>query len=314
MEMRPLGRTGLEVSAIGLGTAVYGGIFGKRGETELVSTLHRAIDAGINLIDTAPSYGEGRAEELLGRHLGQRREAVVLITKVGCYSEHDFDFSERRIRRELEASLRRLRTDRIDVLLGHDIEHGTPEQVIAETLPCLERLREEGKVLAVGVSGLPLRVLERAARATEIDVLLSYSRSCLHDQSLDRLVPLCRRSGYGLLSGSPLAMGLLSQAEPPSWHPAPAGLKAAVGRARDLCASEDRDLAFLAMQYAFRRPGVASVITGTGTVEHLEMNLRALYEAPDEDLTKRLLAVFAEIDHRCWASGDPRWSRLEGDV
>lgn len=123
MELRPLGRTGLRVSHLSLGGAAIGQQYGPVSAAEVAEVVHAALDAGVNLIDTAAYYGKGVSEERIGAALaGGLRDRVHICTKAGRLDRAEFDFSAAGMRRCFEASLRRLRTDRVDILLAHDIE------------------------------------------------------------------------------------------------------------------------------------------------------------------------------------------------
>ncbi|NDZ83245.1 aldo/keto reductase [Streptomyces sp. SID10853] len=310
MRYRTLGPDGPRVSALGLGTTSLMGIFGKRDPDTVADTLRRGLDLGINLVDTAPSYGKGFAETVLGEVLRGRRDEVVVSTKIGCWSPEEFDFSPGRIRSGLEDSLRRLGTDHVDVLLAHDIEYGGRDEIIGTVLPLLASLKREGKARAVGVSGLPLPVLESAVAAGGVDVVLSYCRYGPHDTALEKPVADWRALGVATLLGSPAAMGLLTQAGPPSWHPAPPALREAAARAAALCADRGADLALLALQFALAQDDLAAVLTGTGDREHLEASVRAAATAPDEELLADVLALFADVPGPSWPSDDGNWPDL----
>jgi L-galactose dehydrogenase len=306
MVTRRLGTSDVIVSRIGLGTAAFGGIFGARDPEAAKRAIRHALDSGITVIDTAPSYGNGRAETIVGAALRGRRDEVVVSTKVGCYAEDDFDFTERRIRDGLAASLKRLRTDYVDVLLAHDIEFGHPDQIVNETLPLLTRLKAEGTARSIGVSGYPLRPLRTALEATSLDAVLSYCRYDLHDQSLAaELLPWCGETG--VIAGSPLAMGLLSSQGPPAWHPADGGLLDAARRASDLCESRGHDLSFVAMQFTLAHPHLDCVLTGASSVEHIDMSIGALNAPLDPDLLGDLRQIFAEVQRPQWPSGNGDW-------
>ncbi|MGW5761515.1 aldo/keto reductase [Streptomyces tendae] len=304
---RALGNTGLKVSRLGLGTTTFMGIFARRPADDCVRVLLHGLDAGINLVDTAPSYGEGLAEEMVGRALRGRRNDVVLTTKVGSYVPQVFDFSPRRIRSGLEGSLRRLGTDHVDVLFAHDIEFGRPEQILDQVLPLLTELRDEGKTRAVGVSGLLLEPLGTAVDRAGVDVVQTYCRYGPHDQSL--LAPAIgwQANGTGTILGSPTAMGLLTRAGPPAWHPAHRALKDAAREAAALCTAHGTDLAALAMRFALDCPYLDSVLTGAGTPGHLDRNLRALDTATEPDLLQKVLQRFSEVAERTWPSGNGAW-------
>ncbi|MGW2031012.1 aldo/keto reductase [Streptomyces sp. NPDC001811] len=307
MKYRVLGRGGPKVSVIGLGTTAFMGIFGRRDPGAVADTLRLGLDSGINLVDTAPSYGNGFAETMLGTVLRGRRHEVVLTTKVGCYAPEEFDFSEQRIRSGLEDSLRRLETDHVDILLAHDIEYADPRHVTTVVLPLLEKLKAEGKARAVGVSGLPLSVLDTAVSAAELDVVLSYCRYGVHDTSLTAAARRWRERGTGTVLGSAVAMGLLTQAGPPRWHPAPSELRAAAARAAALCAERGADLATLTIQFAFANDALGSVLTGTADGDHLRAMIRALDTAPDPQLLADVRSVFAGVANPTWPSGNGLW-------
>ena len=158
MQLRSLGNSRLEVSCIGLGTWAMGGsieLWGHVDDRESIAAIHQALDCGINLIDTAPIYGLGHAEEIVGKAIQGRRDEVILATKCGLVfprSERQVptrDLSRARILRECRDSLRRLRTDVIDLYQCHWPD---PETPIRETMDALVTLREQGKIRAIGLS------------------------------------------------------------------------------------------------------------------------------------------------------------------
>src|SRR5262249_28163387 len=144
MRYRELGRTGLRVSALSLGGVALGDMYGKLGPGEADATVRRAIDGGINLIDTSPYYGQTRSESVLGEVLdGGWRQKIYLCSKAGRNGFADFDFSPAAMERSVEASLRRLRTNYLDILIAHDIEFADDfEQVFVETAAVLHRLKQ----------------------------------------------------------------------------------------------------------------------------------------------------------------------------
>ncbi|GAA2638818.1 aldo/keto reductase [Streptomyces axinellae] len=312
MRYSTLGATGLKVSRLGLGTTTFMGIFARRPPQASLRVLLRGLDAGITLVDTAPSYGRGLAEEWVGRALRGRREEVVLTTKVGCYAPGTFDFSPARIRSGLEDSLRRLGTGHVDVLFAHDVEYCDPDRLVEEVLPLLERLRDEGKTRAVGVSGLLLDPLAAAVRHGA-EVVQSYCRYGLHDRSLAAPAAGWRARRVATILGSPLAMGLLTRAGPPGWHPAPAALRAAARRAAAVCAQHGTDLASLAMRYALACPQLDAVLTGAGDPGHLDRNLRAVEAAPESGVLDAVLGCFADVTERTWPSSDGDGGEGEGE-
>lgn len=201
---------GQPVSRIGLGTWAIGGwMWGGAHDAAAVATIRKAVESGINLIDTAPVYGFGHSEELVGKALAGLRERVVLATKVALDWDDSGPFrnaSAARIRREIEDSLRRLRTDRIDLYQVHWPDPLVPQE---ETARELERLRSEGKILAIGVSNYsPAQMDEFRAFAPLASVQPPYN---LFERAIDAdVLPYARRHGLVLLAYGALCRGLLS--------------------------------------------------------------------------------------------------------
>jgi len=183
VERRRLGANGPEISVLGVGTAPIGSSpewvsWGTQDEADAIAAIHAALDAGANWIDTAPFYGWGRAEEIVGRALAGRRDGVLLFTKCGTLPAADAlsqeDNRPAAIRADLEASLRRLGVDHVDLLQIHDVDEKTP---IEDSWGEIQRLIEEGKVRWAGLSNHPV---ERVARAH----VLSPVTSCQEQLSL----------------------------------------------------------------------------------------------------------------------------------
>lgn len=223
MRRKALGNTSLEVSVLGFGASPLGDVFARTDLSEGMRLVRSAIDGGINFFDVSPYYGLTLAEERLGAALEGQRDKVVVATKVGRYGTDVFDFSRDGIRKGLEGSLERLRTDHVDLLQAHDIEFGSSEQIIRETIPALRELQAEGKARYIGITGYPLRLLTSVATALPVYTVLSYCRYNLLFQDMDEvLTPLAISQGLGLINASPMAMGLLTPQGAPSWHPAQA--------------------------------------------------------------------------------------------
>ena len=141
---------------------------------------------GSIFFDVSPYYGLTLAEERLGWTLEGKRQKVVLATKCGRYGVEEFDFSAKRIRYEVEASLRRLRTDYVDLLQAHDIEFASFEQIIHEAIPTMRELQAEGKAQYIGITGYPIDMLKRAAEQVQVDSILSYCRFNLINTDIER--------------------------------------------------------------------------------------------------------------------------------
>jgi len=304
MQYRPLGRTGLKVSVIGFGASPLGDVFGMTDPKEGERAVHMAVDEGINLFDVSPYYGVTLAEERLGAALRGRRERVILSTKCGRYGVDKFDFSARRIAASIEESLRRLQTDRVDLLLAHDIEFGDLNQIIEETIPAMRQLQQQGKARYIGVSGYPLRPLVRVAQAVPLDVVLSYCHYNLLADDMDAiLAPVAEQLGFGLMNASPFSMGLLTEQGPPEWHPAAKATGDAAKRAAEYARSQGADLAEVALRFCFDYPRAATTLVGMVTREQVRKSLRALERPADPQLVREIHAIFGDAFNSSWISG-----------
>jgi aryl-alcohol dehydrogenase-like predicted oxidoreductase len=212
MTKRKLGSQGLEVSAIGLGCMGMSQSYGPADEAESVATLHRAIDLGCTFLDTAEVYGPFANEDLLGRALAGKRDQVVIATKFGFKIEDGktvgTDSRPAHIREAVEGSLRRLRTDRIDLLYQHRVDRSVPIEEVAGTVA---ELVKEGKVRYFGLSEAGSSTIRRAHAVYPVSALQSeYS---LWERNLEQdIIPLLRELGIGLVPFSPLGRGFLTGA------------------------------------------------------------------------------------------------------
>src|SRR2546426_2085695 len=214
MEKRKLGNSGLEVSAIGLGCMGMSQSYGtpeERDEAESIATLHRAIELGVTLFDTAEAYGPYTNEELLARALKGRRDRVVIATKFGFKFDEKgaiagMDSRPAHIREAVEGSLRRLQTDHIDLLYQHRVDPAVP---IEDVVGAMAELVREGKVRFLGLSEAGERTIRRAHAVHPISTLQSeYS---LWERNLEpRIIPLLRELGIGLVPFAPLGRGFLT--------------------------------------------------------------------------------------------------------
>jgi aryl-alcohol dehydrogenase-like predicted oxidoreductase len=207
---RQLGRQGLEVSALGLGCMGMSQSYGTADDRESIATLHRALELGVTFLDTAEAYGPLTNEELLGRALEGRRDRVVLATKFGFRFQGNqltgTDSRPEHVREVAEASLRRLRTDRIDLLYQHRVDPAVP---IEDVVGAMARLVEEGKVRFLGLSEAGEATIRRAHAVHPISALQSeYS---LWERNLEGdVLPVLRELGIGLVPFSPLGRGFLT--------------------------------------------------------------------------------------------------------
>jgi len=314
MEHRTLGRTGVKVSPLCLGAMMFGA-WGNTDHDESIRIIHRALDAGINFIDTADVYSRGESEEIVGKALaGGRRNDVVLATKVhGTMGDdpNEFGNSRRWITREVDNSLRRLKTDWIDLYQIHRPEADTD---IDETLGALTDLVRAGKVRYIGSSTFPASQIVEAQwtareRGRERFVCEQPPYSILVRAIEGDVLPTCNRYGMGVIPWSPLAGGWLSgrwrkgedlpqsaraQRIPARYDMSDPANQRKLDAADALAqVAEGAGITLIEMAIAFviRHPAVTAAIIGPRTMEHLESQLTAA----DVELTDDVLDEIDEI-------------------
>jgi L-galactose dehydrogenase len=304
LEYRTLGNTGLRVSALGFGASPLGGAFGPIDEAEGIRAVHAALDLGVNFFDTAPLYGKTRSETVLGQALkGIARDRYFLSTKVGRYDAADFDFSAERVTRSVDESLQRLGVEHIDILHCHDIEFVDINQVIEEALPALRKVQQQGKVRFLSVSGYPLKIFRSVLDRTPLDVVLSYCHYSLNNTTLVSLLPYVQEKGAGIISAAPLSMGLLTDAGPPPWHPAPVALKTTCATAAQRCHELGVSIADLALRFSLANPQIATTLVGMGDVATVRNNVAAVGQPPDPEALSVVREALAEVHGMEWNTG-----------
>ncbi|MGD0220400.1 MAG: aldo/keto reductase [Acidimicrobiales bacterium] len=337
MEYRQLGYTGLRVSVLALGTMTFGGRgkFAFVGETEVDEArriVDRALAGGVNFIDTADIYSDGRSEEIVGEVLKGRRDEIVLATKARYAmgsGQNDAGLSRRYLLSACEASLRRLGTDYIDLYQVHQRDGLTP---MDETLDVLDSLVHQGKVRYIGCSNHSAWHVMKALGISERRGLQRYVTQQIYYSLLDRdaeyeLIPLSIDQQLGVLVWSPLAGGLLSGkyrrgVEPPTgsrqttpWGEPPVYDKdrmydivetlVAVASARGVSPAQT------ALAYLLGRPAVTSLIIGARTEEQLEDNLRAVDWTLDDTERARLDEISApRLIYPYWHQANTASERL----
>jgi len=312
MQRRPLGRTGISVSTFGLGTMVLGA-WGNTDHASCHRVIHQALDAGINLVDTADVYAFGESEEIVGAALRGRRDDVVLATKFHNHMGGDPNRSgnsRRWINQAIEDSLRRLQTDRIDL---YQVHRPDPATDLAETVDALTDLVRAGKILSWGTSTFPAeeivetcRVAERRGVATPHTEQPPYSILC---RAIERdVLPVCRREQIGVIVWSPLSGGWLTGKYRREVD-APSGSRAetnpdhfdvsnddkfdAVERLAAIAAAAGLTLTTMALAWAVEHPAVTSALLGPRTEAQLAELLLATEVRLDGDTLDAIDAVVA---------------------
>ncbi|MGV0066292.1 aldo/keto reductase [Mycobacterium colombiense] len=307
MQYRTLGRTGINVSPYALGAMMFGGM--NTDHDDCIRIIHRALDAGINVIDTAPAYSSGESEEIVGKALKGRRDDVIVATKVHLVrGEETIQRGNSRpwITASIEKSLRRLQSDYVDV---YQLHRPDPQTDIEETLSVLTDLVRCGKVRAIGSSTMPASDMVEAQWVAERRGLERFRCEQPPYSILDRgveaeVLPVVQRYGMGALVWSPLAQGMLTGRVRKGQqtdlrraalfkHISDERRLDAVEELTALAADVGLPLRRLAMAFAVAHPGVSSAIIGPRTMEHLEDLLAGLDVDLTEDILDRIDGIVA---------------------
>ena len=287
---RRLGRTELEVTCLGMGGAGLGR--GDVTDDEAVEAVHRAIDLGINYLDTAPLYGESERRVGLALSDGNWREKIYLATKTGTHPEWRGDFSAAGTRRSVENSLRLLGTDYLDVCLVHDPDSMDPVVAKGGALDELQRMREEGLIKFIGLGVRQHEFHKIAIETGVVDVILTYLDYTLLSQTANEwLLPFAAENDIGIINGSPIAMGLLSGLEPDvSASSAHLGISDAekAHRLYQWANDNNQNVLNLAIQFCFRQPRIAMNLTGSKNATEVEQNFAAATTPAPEDIWQQL--------------------------
>lgn len=324
-DKRPLGRSGLAVSCLGLGGAPLGDLYERIPEERALATLRTAYERGIRLYDTAPLYGYGLSEHRFGHVLRQHpRDSYVLSTKVGRYllptpparidrgqwtgglnMQPHFDYSYDGTMRALEQSFQRLGIERIDIVLIHDVDirnHHTEEafelrfrEAVNGAHRALSELRANGTIKAIGVGVNEIVPSRRFVAETDIDVLMLAGRYTLLEQEpLDELLPLLERRGVGILLAGPFNSGILASGPVAgakyNYEPAPPDILRKTGRIQDVCTRHGVKLAAAAIQFPLGHPVVAAIVPGAVRKEEVIDNIALMTAKLPADL-------WAELKH-----------------
>ena len=316
MQLRDIGDSTLKVSALGLGCMGMSEFYGPQREEESVATIHRALDIGVNFLDTADAYGRGDNEKLVGRAIKGRRDQVVLATKFGNVRDEGGRFlgingRPEYVRQACEASLGRLQTDTIDLYYQHRVDRTVP---IEETVGAMSRLVEEGKVRLLGLSEAAPSTIRRAHSTFPISALQTEYSLWTRDPE-EQILPLCKELGITFVAYSPLGRGFLTgrferleDLAPDDWRrnsPRFQGENFArnlelVRRVEQVAAKKGAKPSQLALAWVLAQSEGIVPIPGTASRAHLEENLAAL----ELTLTSHDLAQLNEIAPHGAAAGD----------
>ncbi|KAI5709540.1 hypothetical protein M8J75_001101 [Diaphorina citri] len=280
---------GLLISALGFGGGSLGGknFYGEFDEQEAIETVVEAVKCGVNYIDTAPYYGHGFSETILGKALKLiPRESYYISTKIGRYHhQFDFDYKVPRIKASIQESKQRLGLDVIDIIIIHDIEFALVNKqwnvIKNETLPYLMSLKQSQEIKHIGISALPLSVLKQMVEELKqkypgqhvIDFVLTYSKYTLLDNSLVHYGNYFQDNKVDLINASPISLGLLSNQGPPDWHPAKCDIKFKCTEASNDCKKNNVELGKLALYFSMNQNFAKVTLCGMNNLKVLRSNL-----------------------------------------
>ena len=316
MQYKQMGRTGLKISAMSIGTMFFGT---QVNEEEAIKTLDLAFEKGINMFDTADAYALGKSEEIVGKAIKNKRQAVVLATKIGHRGgrgPNDSGLSREHIIQGVEASLKRLGTDYIDVYYAHTPDYATP---IEETLRAFDQLVQQGKVRYVACSNIRAWQLTKSLWVSDKNNLARYDciQSVYNLLTRDieyELLPCCAAEGVGVTVFNPLAAGFLTGKYDPNQPPpadnrfgrertgkreqelywSPANFQA-VAKLKKVAEDRGRSLVQFALAWIINNPVVSSAVVGASSAKQLEDNVKAVDIKLSDEEKKACDEVWKEL-------------------
>lgn len=309
MKFNEIGKTGMVVSALSFGASSLGSVFRSTREEEALEAVYTAIEGGMNFIDVSPYYGHYKAETVLGKALRNvPRDKYYFSTKVGRYGKdgvNTWDYSAKRAQESVYESMERLGIDHIDLINVHDVEFADLNQVVNETLPALVELREKGIVSHVGITDLQLEnikwVIEHVPAGT-VESVLNFCHYCLCDDKIVDFLDFFEENNVGVISASPLSMGLLSERGVPDWHPAPKPLVEVCKKAAEHCKAKGYPIEKLAMQYALSNDRIATTLFSSANPANVKKNLAFIEEPIDWDLVREVQEIIGDQKRVSWAN------------
>ncbi len=308
MEHRKLGRTDLSLPVVGFGASSLGQEFRPVNIEEALASVRTALDLGMDFIDTSPFYGRGMSEVLLGIALREvPRDCYTLCTKLGRYDLAHFDFSAKRVVESVDVSLHRLGVDYLDILLCHDVEFVPMQQIVDETLPAMQKVRDQGKVRYLGFSGYPQKIFRFVIERMEVDCVLNYNQYTLQNTRFaEETVPWLKERGVGAMNAGPFSARLLTNAPLPVWLKEPEEVKVAARRAAAICADRGVDIAQLALQFSIAHPDLSTTIAGSANPKNIAKWAQWASAPMDNELLEEVRIVFAPVKNVGHVEGLPQ--------
>jgi len=306
MEYRELGNTGLKLSTLSFGASSLGQEFRQVDIGDAMQCVNVALDLGMNFIDTSPFYGRGMSEVLLGVALRDiPRDRYYLGTKLGRYDLNHFDFSAKRVAESVDVSLHRMGQEYLDIILCHDIEFVYMSQIVEETLPALQKIKEQGKVRCIGISGYPMKVFKYVLDHADLDVILSYNHYTMQNTMLADLVPYLKEKGVGCMNAAPFSARLLTNAPLPLWHKATDEVRDTCKKAADHANAQGIDIAQLAVQYSIANPDMCTCVVGSANPNNVRKWVEWADKPIDQELMDQVLEILKPIHNWFYIEGRP---------
>ena len=329
MKTMKLGKTGIDISRIGLGTWSIGGGSAWGGDHELqtvVDTIREAPKAGVNLIDTAPGYNFGNSEKILGKALEKmNREEVVIITKCGVTWDQEMkgdlfnkvngiqlykNLNSESVKKEIVGSLERLGTDYVDVYMTHwqSVEGSEYYVPIQKTMDVLNELKAQGKIRAIGAANVDIDQIKEYLKWGDLDIV--QAKYSILDRGIeDEIIPCCRENGVTIQAYSPLEMGLLSGTMPRGYQPVgaqipkkwfqPDNMQAAMDmmdKWKPLCEKYNCTIANLALGWILAQGDFLNLLSGSTTVDQIKENVKSAELELDPEDVAYMRELAEEID------------------
>ena len=297
MITRKLGKTDLNLPILSFGASSLGQEFRSVKLDEALNSVHVALECGLNFIDTSPFYGRGMSEVMLGIALRDvPRSSYTLCSKLGRYDLSHFDFSAKRVAESIDVSLHRLGTDHLDIILCHDIEFVSMQQIVDQTIPALQKIKAAGKVRYFGISGYPMKIFKFIGDQIGIDCVLSYNQYTLQNTRFaDEAVPYLKQKGIGIMNAGPFSARLLTNAALPAWLKEPENVKDAARKAAAHCAAKGSDIAKLALQFSIANPDMTTTVAGSANPTNIRNWAKWAAEPIDQQLLAEVHAIFAPV-------------------
>lgn len=307
MEHRKLGKTDLSLPVVGFGASSLGQEFRQVKLDEALQSVQVALELGMDLIDTSPFYGRGMSEVMLGIALRDvPRDSYQLCSKLGRYDLEHFDFSAKRVEESIDVSLHRLGTDYLDIILCHDIEFVPMQQIVDETIPAIQKVRDQGKVRYIGFSGYPQKIFPFIIDQIGVDCVLSYNQYTLQNTRFgDETVPYLKTKGVGAMNAGPFSARLLTNAPLPPWLKEPEDVKNAARKAAALCQENGVDIAQLALQFSIAHPDMATTIAGSANPVNIRKWADWAAKPMDQSLLEAVQKIFEPVKNIGHAEGLP---------